>query len=319
MAPQNAPVQPARGGLPEDEPKVSSYPDLACQGVDLPGLGSDDDWDTMETYEEERWDYSADDYLADLREYVGIKEILAQQSNLDPVHTCVALPKPAGSYDPLYEPNQKKRWNDRFNPHLRKTRDLQWERRPKIKSAAARKCAPNPMIAEQVIAVINTTAPVEGAPSQTKEVQQEEENDGNERDAMVDESVQNDSVEAESVEDESVYWRKPTRPQPPRLYAVRPTTALGAPPVDEERQRLESRLQEEMAERVRRRQEAQYYRLHIDALRSKKIKQHGRKSGKSSKKSRRSRIRLGQILKMRRSPIKARSLLSRRMKRVLRK
>ncbi|KAJ8675371.1 hypothetical protein QAD02_011157 [Eretmocerus hayati] len=52
MAPQNAPVQPARGVLPEDEPKVSSYPDLACQGVDLPGLGSDDDWDTMETYEE---------------------------------------------------------------------------------------------------------------------------------------------------------------------------------------------------------------------------------------------------------------------------
>ncbi|KAJ8665801.1 hypothetical protein QAD02_007463 [Eretmocerus hayati] len=175
------------------------------------------------------------------------------------------------------------------------------------------------MIAERVIAVINTTEPVEGAPSQTKEVQQEEENDDNERDTMVDESMENDSVEAEYVEDESVYWRQPTRPQPPRLYAVRPTTALGAPPVDEERQRLESRLQEEMAERVRRRQEAQYYRRHIDALRSKKIKQHGRKSGKSSKKSRRSRIHLGQILKMRRSPIKARSLPSRRMKRVLRK
>ncbi|KAJ8669251.1 hypothetical protein QAD02_000510 [Eretmocerus hayati] len=137
-----------------------------------------------------------------------------------------------------------------------------------------------PIRAERVIAVINTTEPVEGAPSETKEVEQEEENDDNESDAMVDESVENNSVEAESVEDESVYWRKPARPQPPRLYVVRPTTALGAPPVDEERQRLESRLQEEMAERVRRRQEAQYYRRHIDALRSKKTKQHGRKSEK---------------------------------------
>ncbi|KAJ8666235.1 hypothetical protein QAD02_007897 [Eretmocerus hayati] len=115
--------------------------------------------------------------------------------------------------------------------------------RLKIECAAAKECAPNPLIAKRIIEFINTIDSVEGAASDTKEFEQEEENDDNENDAMVDESVENDSVEAETVKNESVYWRKPARPQQQRLYAVKPTTALGAPPVDEERQRLESPLQ----------------------------------------------------------------------------
>ncbi|KAJ8684868.1 hypothetical protein QAD02_020661 [Eretmocerus hayati] len=115
-----------------------------------------------------------------------------------------------------------------------------WERRPKIRCAAARKSAPIRLISEQVIVFINTIESVEGPASDTKELEQEEENNDNEKDAMVDESVENDSVEAESVQVEFVYRMKPTKPQLPQLYAVKPTTALGAPPVDEERQRLES-------------------------------------------------------------------------------
>ncbi|KAJ8676499.1 hypothetical protein QAD02_012286 [Eretmocerus hayati] len=228
MASQNAPVQLARGRLPEDESIVSSYLEFACQGADLPGLRSDDAWETMESYaekgekkgkereKEKKKNIRKSDLVTIGSEYVSTRERLARESNLDPVYTCVALPKPAGPYAPLYEPIKKEEWNDSFNPHLRKTRDPQWERRPKIKCAAARKCDSDPLIAGWVIAVINTTEPVEGAASDTKEHEQEEENNHKEKEAVVDEFVENDSVEVESVEDESVYRRKSTKPQPLR-------------------------------------------------------------------------------------------------------
>ncbi|KAJ8671142.1 hypothetical protein QAD02_002401 [Eretmocerus hayati] len=102
--------------------------------------------------------------------------------------------------------------------------------------------------------VINTSEPVEGAASDTKELEQEEENNDKEKEAMLVESVGHDSVENESLEDESVHRRKPMKPQPPQFYAVKPMTAFGAPPVDGE-QHLESRLRGEVAERKRRQRE----------------------------------------------------------------